>query len=199
VNTRTSYDIFGPGSNLSERYVSDHEKLKSMVDGLRKLLRNIKIVLTMGTFDILHIGHSRYLEKAKEYGDILIVGVDSDQKVARRKGPNRPVIPAEERREMLSHIRHVDLVTDKNENDPKWRLIKLVTPDVLVATAETYTDEELEKLKEFCGQVVVLEPQALTSTTAKLRRLHMKVAEEMKTGMEALIREAVEKASGKSS
>ncbi len=194
---QTYSDIFGPGSNLKERYVPEHEKLQSIVDGLRKLISNIKIVLTMGTFDILHIGHSRYLERAKEYGNILIVGVDSDEKVRRRKGPNRPVVPAEERREMLSHIRHVDLVTDKNEGDPKWHLIRLVRPDVLIATAETYSDEELERLKEFCGQVVVLEPQALTSTTAKLRRLHMKVAEEMMTGMEALIKEAVEKASGK--
>lgn len=190
-------DIFGPGSNLKERYIKNHDELQSIVEGLRKLLKGIKIVLTMGTFDILHVGHSRYLEKAKEHGSVLIVGVDSDEKVSRRKGPNRPVIPAEERREMLSHIRHVDLVTDKNESDPKWHLIKLVRPDVLVATKETYTAEETERLKEFCGQVVVLEPQALTSTTAKLRRLHMKVAEEMMTGMEALIKEAVEKASGK--
>ena len=111
-------DIFGPGSNLTERYIPDYEKLKNVIDNLRKLFSQIQIVLTMGTFDILHVGHCRYLAKAKDHGDILVVGVDSDEKVKKRKGPNRPVVPAEERREMLSHIRHVDLVTDKNELDP---------------------------------------------------------------------------------
>ena len=190
-------DIFGPGSNIKKRYIKDHAKLELIIHGLRKVFRKIKIVLTMGTFDILHIGHSRYLECAKQHGDILVVGVDSDEKVRKRKGPNRPVVPAEERTEMLTHTRHVDIVTDKNEADPKWHLIKLVKPDVLIATAETYDEVELERLKEFCGKVAVLEPQALTSTTAKLRRLHMKVAEEMMLGLDNLIKNAIEKASGK--
>ena len=172
-------DIFGPGSQFNCRWVKTYEELAEKVIALRKL--NQRIVLTMGTFDILHIGHFRYLEKAKEHGDVLIVGVDSDEKVKRRKGPTRPVVSHDERLEALTHIRHVDLIFLKGVDDQKWQLIKTIRPDILVATEPTYTPEQVEALKEFCGEIVVLEPQATTRTTAKIRRLiveHMVKLEE---------------------
>lgn len=162
-------DIFGPGSRFDYRLVKTYEEMTERIKALRQL--NQKIVLTMGTFDILHIGHFRYLEKAKAYGDILVVGVDSDQKVKSRKGPTRPLIPEQERLEALTHSRHVDLVFLKKAEDPKWQLIKTVRPDVLIATQETYNRSQLEALGEFCGEVLVLEPQATTTTTAKIRLL----------------------------
>ena len=176
-------DIFGPGSCSDSRWVKTYEEMENHVAALRQLGQ--RIVLTMGTFDILHVGHSRYLERAKERGDILIVGVDSDQKVKRRKGPSRPVVNQEERIEVLTHIRHVDLVFLKNADDPKWQLIKTVKPDVLIATQETYTSDQLKVIKDFCGEVVVLEPQATTTTTAKIRLLlvsHLSSLEEALKG-----------------
>ncbi len=162
-------DIFGPGSQFNGRWVRTYDEMTEKVAALRKL--NQRIALTMGTFDILHIGHFRYLEKAKEYGDVLIVGVDSDEKVRRRKGPTRPVVSHDERLEALTHIRHVDLIFLKNVDDSKWQLIKTVRPDILIATQDAYSPEQVEALNEFCGKVVILEPQATTRTTAKIRKL----------------------------
>lgn len=164
-------DFFGPGSNLERRLVLKKDDLAQYVEHLRGLRQ--KIVLTSGTFDLLHIGHMRYLEQAASHGDILIVGIDSDEKTRERKGPHRPVVPENERIEMLTHSRYVDLVFVKDKDDERWGLVKLVKPDVLIATAETYTKEDIQGLKEFCGAVVVLEPQATTSTSAKIRRLQI--------------------------
>ncbi|MBP9820331.1 adenylyltransferase/cytidyltransferase family protein [Candidatus Woesebacteria bacterium] len=135
-----------------------------------------KIVLTQGSFDMIHIGHGRYLERAAKHGDVLIVGVDSDEKIRERKGPDRPVVPQEERMEMLTHLKSVNHVVLKEVTKEKWELIKLIHPDVLIATLSTYSADQLEALKEFCGEVVVLEAQATTSTSAKLRLLQIAFA-----------------------
>ena len=137
-----------------------------------------RVVLTQGTYDLIHVGHGRYLEEAKKSGDILIVGVDSDAKVKQRKGPQRPVVPEEERLEMVNYLASVDNVVLKPLTAEKWSLIKLVRPDVLVATKATYDKKELEELKEFCGEVKVLEPKATTSTSAKIRLVQLGMVEE---------------------
>jgi D-glycero-beta-D-manno-heptose 1-phosphate adenylyltransferase len=128
-----------------------------------------KIILTAGSFDMLHIGHCRYLCAAKKHGDILFVGVDSDKKIKTRKGPDRPVVPQDERLEMLTYIHDVDHVVLKKLSEPKWELIKLIRPDVLIATADTYTPLQKNQLLEFCKKVVVLRRKATTSTSAKIR------------------------------
>lgn len=159
-------------SNFEARYVPSHEKLAQKIEACRTL--GMKIVLTSGSFDLLHIGHMRYIEKARSFGDILVVGVDSDTKIQERKGPNRPVVHETERVQMLSHVRGVSFITLKEPSDIKWELIKLVHPDILIATAETYTPEEIATLeKDYCKRVVVLEPQATTSTTARIRKLNI--------------------------
>jgi len=138
----------------------------------------MKVVLTSGTFDILHEGHSIYLEAARQFGDFLIVGVDSDDKVRKRKGPSRPAVPETERLRMLTHQRGVGLVTLKRADDPRWALIDAVRPDVLVATAETYTPTEITELEsKYCGHVEVLERMATVSTSARLRLLQLGLAE----------------------
>src|SRR5258708_12014470 len=98
-----------------------------------------KIVLTSGSFDIIHEGHSMYLEAARQFGDFLIVGLDSDEKIRARKGESRPVVPQMERLRMVTHQRGVGLVTLKESKHAKWALIKAVRPDVLVPTQDTYT------------------------------------------------------------
>jgi D-glycero-beta-D-manno-heptose 1-phosphate adenylyltransferase len=161
--------ILGYDANFDDRFISDHKILEEKVNHLRGL--GSSVVLTMGTFDMVHIGHARYVREARNKGDILIVGVDSDEKVRRRKGDDRPLFPEIERLEMLTHLRYVDIVTIKGVDDPHWKLIKIVKPDVLIATKETYNEDDILKLKKFCGEVCVLEPMATTSTSAKIRKL----------------------------
>lgn len=183
-------DLFGPGSNTERRIVKNIEQIKRIVEGLKTL--ELKIVLTQGTYDMLHIGHARYFETAKKFGDILIVGVDSDEKVRARKGPERPIIPEDERLEMLAHVRYVDLTYLKPNSAPRWELIHAIQPDVLVATKETYTDEDLVELKKICKEVVVLEPQAATSTSAKIRRMQINTAKKLEATLVPEIMRVVE-------
>ncbi len=140
------------------------------------------IVLTQGSWDMVHVGHARYLTRAKAQGDVLIVGVDSDEKVKARKGPGRPVVPEAERLEMLTHLSAVDHVILKDVAWPKFALLKAVKPDVLVATKETYADtKNLTKVKALCGALVVLDPMATTSTSAKIRLVQLGAAKQIET------------------
>ena len=141
---------------------------------------------------MVHVGHARYLENAKKHGDLLIVGVDEDKKVRHRKGPDRPVVPEDERLEMLTHLRCVDVVFLKQLNDPKWSLIKTVRPDVLIATKETYTRAKIKELKKYCGDVIVLEPKATTSTSAKIRRLQIGTAQKIGEALTPKLIETIE-------
>lgn len=164
--------IFADGAGFEEKYVKDYDYLSELVTHLRGL--NLKIALTSGTFDLLHIGHAEYLKRAKEFANVLVVGVDSDEKVKKRKGPNRPIVSEDERLRVLSHIGHVDILVLKKSDDPKLHLLKTVRPDVLVVSETTgHDDGNIESMKEFCGRIEVLEPQSETSTTAKIRRLHI--------------------------
>jgi D-beta-D-heptose 7-phosphate kinase/D-beta-D-heptose 1-phosphate adenosyltransferase len=170
--------LFADASNFEMRYVKSYDQISEIVQALRVL--ELKVVLTSGSFDILHEGHSMYLEAARGFGDFLIVGLDSDEKLRKRKGPGRPAVPELERLRMVTHQRGVGLVTLKHLDEPKWSLIKAVRPDVLVATAETYSPEEIAELEaKYCGRVEVLERMATVSTSARLRRLQMGLAEVM--------------------
>jgi rfaE bifunctional protein nucleotidyltransferase chain/domain len=151
-----------------------------------------RIVLTQGSFDLVHIGHARYCDRARDYGDALIVGVDSDEKVRQRKGPNRPIVPEDERMEMLTHLRSVDYVVMKEAGEKKFNLIKLIKPDVLIATAKTYDEETIKKLEKICGKVVVLEPMATTSTTAKIRLMQMNTARKLQDRMRTKLIKSIE-------
>ncbi len=174
----TNSGLFADASNFELRYVKNYERISEIVAALRVL--ELKVVLTSGSFDILHEGHSMYLEAARGYGDFLIVGLDSDEKLRKRKGPGRPAVPELERLRMVTHQRGVGLVTLKHLDDPRWSLIKAVRPDVLVATAETYSDDEIAELEaKYCGRVEVLDRMATVSTSARLRRFQMELAEMM--------------------
>lgn len=163
-----SKGIFGSDSAFEERNISDYSKLQELAAHWKAI--GINIVLTSGSWDMIHEGHALYLEKAHSYGDMLIVGVDSDEKIKKRKGPDRPVVPENERLRMLTHLRSVDVVTLKEPSQPRWALIKAIRPDVLVATRETYTEEEVQELEElYCKKVIILDPMATTSTSARLR------------------------------
>ena len=90
-----------------------------------------KLVFTNGCFDILHIGHVKYLEEAKSLGDILVVGLNSDSGVKRLKGPERPIQNENDRAEILNALRAVDHVCLFDEDTP-LELIKTLRPDILV-------------------------------------------------------------------
>ncbi len=151
-----------------------------------------KVVLTQGSWDLVHIGHARYLKRAKQHGDYLIVGIDSDKKIKKRKGPDRPVVPQEERMEMLTHIEHVDLVVLKQDTHPRWHLIRTVEPDVLIAIDENYSAQELKELEKICGEVVILDRQATTSTSAKIRLLQIGLADKLAKALLPRIIETIE-------
>jgi D-beta-D-heptose 7-phosphate kinase/D-beta-D-heptose 1-phosphate adenosyltransferase len=173
----TGKGVFSKEANPANRIFTDHKKIEELVFHCRAL--GLKIVLTQGTYDMVHIGHGRYFAEAKKRGDLLIVGVDSDKKVRSRKGPDRPVVPQDERLEMLTHMRSVDVVFLKEIYHPKWALIKTIRPDVLIATKQTYNKTQLKDLKKYCKEVVVLEPQATTSTSAKIRLLQIGTAKKL--------------------
>ena len=167
-----SSSLFADASNFDQRFIEDYDKIETTVNALRTL--GFKVVLTSGSFDVIHEGHSMYLEAARQFGDFLIVGLDSDEKIRGRKGENRPIVPQMERLRMVTHQRGVGMVTLKHTHHPKWALIKAVRPDVLVATEETYTQPEITELEaEYCGRVKVLERMATVSTSARLRDIIM--------------------------
>ncbi|MFZ1721670.1 MAG: adenylyltransferase/cytidyltransferase family protein [Microgenomates group bacterium] len=151
--------------------ITNYDEVDPIVEKYRAQQK--RIVLTQGSFDMIHIGHGRYCQEAKQHGDVLFVGVDSDQKIRTRKGPDRPVVPQEERMEMLSYLRSVDHVVLKELGKPKWELIRRIKPDVLIATAQTYSEAQIKELQKYCGKVVVLEPMATTSTSAKIRLVQL--------------------------
>ena len=98
-----------------------------------------RIVLANGCFDLLHVGHVRYLEAARRLGDVLFVGVNGDAAVARLKGPGRPLMPAAERVEMLAALRSVDHVVVFDE-DTADRLVEAVRPHVHAKGTDYRTD-----------------------------------------------------------
>lgn len=115
------------------------KKIRSL-SGMRALAARLrregkKIVFTNGCFDILHVGHVRYLRKARSLGDVLVVGLNTDRSVREIKGEKRPVVPQEERAEVLAALEFVDYVVLFDEPDP-LRLISALKPDVLVKGAD---------------------------------------------------------------
>jgi D-beta-D-heptose 7-phosphate kinase/D-beta-D-heptose 1-phosphate adenosyltransferase len=113
------------------------DKLKKTV--VRLKAKNKKVVFTNGCFDIIHIGHVRYLKEAKAFGDILIVGLNSDKSVSSIK-PNRPINSQNHRAEVLSSLEMVDYVVLFDEATP-YELIKLIQPDILVKGGDWKKDE----------------------------------------------------------
>src|SRR2546421_82096 len=107
--------------------VISRDQLAQTVAELRR--RKLGIVTSNGCFDLLHVGHVRYLQAARRLGDTLIVGVNSDGSVRRLKGPNRPINPAEDRAEVLAALDCVDYVVIFDEDTPR-ELLQQVRPDI---------------------------------------------------------------------
>jgi rfaE bifunctional protein nucleotidyltransferase chain/domain len=184
--------IFSSDVNYDERLISSLERLGELVDHLKGI--GLRIVLTSGSFDLVHLGHVKYLAKAKELGDVLIVGVDGDAKIRKRKGADRPMVPEDERLEMLAHQRPVDLIYLKADDEARWALIKTVRPDVLVLSADhSYSPGELEELGTICGDVQVLERQAAVTTSERIRQLYMHLGEQLGPRLAEILPDLIEK------
>ncbi len=133
--------------------------------------RGSRIVLANGCFDILHAGHVRYLEGARELGDILVVGVNSDAQVARLKGAGRPILPEAERAELVASLQAVDLVTIFSE-PTVTELLLAMKPDVHAKgtdyTAETVPERDV--VRSYGGRVRIVGDPKDHSTSELIRR-----------------------------
>ena len=131
-----------------------------------------RIVFTNGVFDILHPGHVRYLQAARALGDVLIVGLNSDESVRRNKGPERPINPETERAEVVAALACVDAVVVFGEDIPD-RIIRLVQPDVLVKGADWAADRIVgrDTVEARGGTVVRMPIEEGFSTTSLLDRI----------------------------
>lgn len=158
--------------DLSQKKILNYQVLAKRLNAYRVLGK--KIVCTIGSWDMLHIGHLRYLDKAKEQGDILIVGVDSDRAIKIYKNNSfKPIIPENERMEMLSYQEFVDYITlvddvDKN-GSWKMRLIQAIKPDVFIAVeGESYSKEQRKNIIKFSKKLCVLPRQAKKTSTTNI-------------------------------
>lgn len=126
-------EIYEYESQLNKSSSSSHIKTFDEIEKLAKKLHSQgkKIVFTNGCFDILHVGHVKYLEEAKSYGDVLILGLNADSSVRKLKGPTRPINTQDDRAYILASLESVDYVVIFEEETP-YELIKLIKPHVLV-------------------------------------------------------------------
>ena len=135
--------------------------------------RGLRVVFTNGCFDLLHVGHVRSLEAARRLGDRLIVGVNSDAGVRRLKGPGRPIVPAQQRAEVLASLECVDWVVLFRETTPLG-LIRALRPDVLAKGGDWSRDAIVgrEEVESWGGRVVRLRqvPGVRTSRLISLVR-----------------------------
>lgn len=131
-----------------------------------------KIVFTNGCFDILHAGHTDYLSRAADLGDILVVGLNTDSSVREIKGPNRPVSPEEARASLLASLSFVDAVVLFDDNTPE-SLIRRVQPDILVK-GDDYQNREIagaDFVRSQKGKVVTLPLLEGLSTTSLIKKI----------------------------
>lgn len=145
------------------------------LNNFRKDNAQKKIVFTNGCFDILHVGHKRYLQQAATLGDILVVGVNSDASVRRLKGPTRPVNSEQDRAEMLSALGFIDYVVIFDEDTP-YELIKKIQPDVLVKGGD-YKPEEVvgrDIVKARGGRLELISFVEGKSTTNIIKKINQK-------------------------
>jgi len=152
--------------STSDAHIKTFDEIKVIVERYKK--QGKKVVFTNGCFDILHVGHVKYLQSAKSFGDILIVGLNSDASVSRLKGPTRPLNIAKDRAYLLAALEAVDLVVPFEEDTP-YELIKMIEPDILVKGG----DYEGKKVvgTEFSGELRLVHFVDGKSTTGLVEKI----------------------------
>ena len=150
--------------------VVERNNLQNLEQHLRALGK--KVVTTNGCFDILHVGHIRILQSAKAFGDVLIIGINSDASVRKLKGESRPINTEADRAELLAALACVDYVTIFAEDTPV-EFLKLIKPDIHVKGAD-YKPEQLAEtpvVESFGGRVEILDLIPGRSTTNVVSRI----------------------------
>jgi rfaE bifunctional protein nucleotidyltransferase chain/domain len=167
---------------MNEPLRPDAETLAKITDWPRLLVERelwrrqaLIVVWTNGCFDILHVGHVRSLQAARKLGDVLVVGLNSDNSVRRQKGAGRPILPAEERAELLAALACVDRIAVFDESTPEAALARL-QPDIHCKGADYAPPRgkpipEAEVVKSYGGQVRFLPLLEATSTSAVVERI----------------------------
>ena len=145
-------------------------QLISIVQKLKK--QNKKIVTTNGVFDILHLGHVKYLEAAKKLGNVLVVGVNTDKSVKLNKGDKRPINDEKSRIGVLAALESVDYVFLFNEKDPREWLDK-IKPDIHMKAGDYRLSRIIEKgiVEKNNGRVVIAKMEKNYSTTALINKI----------------------------
>jgi|UniRef100_A0A7C3WYM8 rfaE bifunctional protein nucleotidyltransferase chain/domain len=154
----------------SDRKIKKIEELKDIIDIHKK--QGKLIVFTNGCFEILHPGHIKLLEEAKNYGDILVVGINSDESVKRIKGEKKLIFDEKSRVKIISALECVDYVTLFNENTPE-NLIKIIKPHIHVKGGD-YKEEDLPEakiVKEYGGKIIILPLLEGFSTTQIIQKI----------------------------
>lgn len=157
-------------SPISNKHITNLDQLLALVTSYR--LAERKIVFTNGCFDILHAGHVSYLQRAKALGDILIIGVNSDNSIRRLKGESRPINPLEDRIQVLAALGCVDHLIAFEEDSPS-HLIRKLRPNIYVKGGD-YTKETLPEtpvIEEYGGEIEFLPFIENRSTTKIIERI----------------------------
>lgn len=144
--------------------------LMTLHDQLKQ--RGKKVIFTAGSWDLVHVGQLRYLEVAKSKGDILVVGVSSNDAIRKVKGANKPILDEKIRAEMLTHLRSVDFVTILPEPSCQPSL-GLLRPDIYVTVKEDWTEafeqsREYKTVIKYGGQVEMIDRQSTAISTTKI-------------------------------
>lgn len=155
---------------MENKKIKNINKLKSIVEELKK--QNKEIVTTNGVFDILHIGHIRYLQETKKLGDVLIVAVNSDNSVKKIKDPKRPLNNENDRAEALAALECVDYVTIFSEENPII-VLDQIKPDIHVKGGDYEIDKIIEKdtVEKNNGKIVLIPEIKGYSTTELIRKI----------------------------
>ena len=154
--------------------VLELEELKKIISMAKSTDK--KVVFTNGCFDIIHGGHIEFLQKAKSMGDILVVGLNTDQSVKKLKGENRPIKNEKERANILAALKYIDYITLFSETTPE-KLIREIKPDILVKGNDYKIDEVVgREIVEGYGAKVelipIVEGHSTTNTLAKIIEKH---------------------------
>lgn len=154
---------------MAETKIKSLKEIEKIVNDLKK--KGKKIVTINGSFDILHVGHLKILEEAKNQGDILIVALNSDKSVKMNKGPKRPINKEDDRASMLAALELIDYVVIFNEKDPR-KLLSMIKPDVHVNGSE-YGEKciEADVVKKYGGRIHIVKLLTGYSTTMLIEKI----------------------------
>ena len=157
----------------SEDFILDEVELKKLRDEYRR--NSKKVVLATGVYDILHPGHLKFLEKSRECGDVLIVGINDDA-FARKKGTNRPIQNEQDRAQLIAGFRCVNFVHIFDNSDNAKNLIRLVQPDIYIMSSTSEEKpkdrtEHLELIRDLGGKVVVFDACSGTHSSKIIEKI----------------------------